>query len=133
MLETAIALIVVFALGYGVREWVSRRRHLEEKQQRRSLPEFLKSGGRPFVPNENFPQKASRGWSHSAQGAFQEPQLRSQHRRPLRPLNGAVAFVHDDEVEELRRDAGIVDNFGRLTLPWLGRIESRTFLVSRVE
>ena len=57
MLETAIALIVVFALGYGVREWVSRRRHLEEKQQRRSLPEFLKSGGRPFVPNENFPQR----------------------------------------------------------------------------
>ena len=44
-----------------------------------------------------------------------------------------MAFVHDDEVEELRRDAGIVDNFGRLTLPWLGRIESRTFLVSRVE
>jgi hypothetical protein len=34
MLEIAIALIVGFALGYGVREWVSRRRRQAERQRR---------------------------------------------------------------------------------------------------
>jgi len=26
-MEIAIALIIGFALGYGIREWISRRRH----------------------------------------------------------------------------------------------------------
>ena len=39
MLEIAIALIVGFALGYGVREWVSRRRRQAERQRRRRLSE----------------------------------------------------------------------------------------------
>jgi len=34
MLEIAIALIVGFALGYGVPEWVSRRRHQAWGQRR---------------------------------------------------------------------------------------------------
>ena len=34
MLETAIALIVGFALGYGVREWLSRRRRQAENLKR---------------------------------------------------------------------------------------------------
>ena len=34
MLETAIVLIVGFALGYGVREWVSRRRRQVERKRR---------------------------------------------------------------------------------------------------
>jgi hypothetical protein len=33
MLEIAIVLIVGFALGYGVREWVSRRRRQAERQR----------------------------------------------------------------------------------------------------
>jgi hypothetical protein len=35
MLEIAITLIVGFVLGYGVREWASRR---EDSQQRRRRP-----------------------------------------------------------------------------------------------
>ena len=46
MLEIAIILIVGFALGYGVREWVSRRRHQAERQ-RRALGGQLPSGS-PF-------------------------------------------------------------------------------------
>jgi hypothetical protein len=34
MLETAIVLIGGFGLGYGVREWVSRRRRRAERQRR---------------------------------------------------------------------------------------------------
>jgi hypothetical protein len=34
MLEIAIALIVGFALGYGVREWVFRRRRQAERHRR---------------------------------------------------------------------------------------------------
>jgi len=34
MLQIAIALIVGFALGYGVREWISRRRRQAERQRR---------------------------------------------------------------------------------------------------
>jgi hypothetical protein len=34
MLEFAIVLIVGFGLGYGVREWVSRRRHQAERERR---------------------------------------------------------------------------------------------------
>jgi hypothetical protein len=37
MLETAIALIVGFALGYGVREWLSRRRRQAERQRREAF------------------------------------------------------------------------------------------------
>src|SRR5437588_7688290 len=36
MLEIAIPLIVGFALGYGVREWISYRRH-QQARERRSL------------------------------------------------------------------------------------------------
>jgi hypothetical protein len=36
MLETAITLIVGFALGYGVREWLSRRRRQAERQRRQA-------------------------------------------------------------------------------------------------
>jgi hypothetical protein len=34
MLEMAIVLIVGFALGYGVREWVSRHRRQAERRRR---------------------------------------------------------------------------------------------------
>jgi hypothetical protein len=37
MLETAIALIVGFALGYGVREWLFRRRRRVERHRRQLL------------------------------------------------------------------------------------------------
>jgi hypothetical protein len=37
MLETAITLIVGFALGYGVREWLSRRRRQAERRRRGSF------------------------------------------------------------------------------------------------
>jgi len=33
MLEIAIVLIVGFGLGYGVREWISRRRRQAERQR----------------------------------------------------------------------------------------------------
>jgi hypothetical protein len=33
-MEIAIALIVGFALGYGVREWISRRRRQAERRRR---------------------------------------------------------------------------------------------------
>ena len=33
-MEIAIALIIGFALGYGIREWISRRRHQAEKRRR---------------------------------------------------------------------------------------------------
>jgi len=33
-MEIVIALIVGFGVGYGVREWVSRRRHQAEKERR---------------------------------------------------------------------------------------------------
>jgi type II secretory pathway pseudopilin PulG len=36
MLETAIVLIVGIALGYGVREWLSRRRRQAERQRRQA-------------------------------------------------------------------------------------------------
>src|SRR5215831_449671 len=36
MLESAIILIVGFALGYGVREWLSRRRRQAERQRRQA-------------------------------------------------------------------------------------------------
>jgi hypothetical protein len=34
LLEIAIALIIGFALGYGVREWISRQRHQAERRRR---------------------------------------------------------------------------------------------------
>jgi len=37
MLETAIALIVGFGLGYGVREWLFRRRRRVERHRRQLL------------------------------------------------------------------------------------------------
>ena len=37
MLETAIALIVGFALGYGVRGWLSRRRRQAERRRREAF------------------------------------------------------------------------------------------------
>src|SRR5262245_548636 len=43
MLEIAIALIVGFALGYGVREWVSRRRR-QAARERRSEERRVGSG-----------------------------------------------------------------------------------------
>ena len=55
-----------------------------------------------------------------------------QHLAP-QLVDGAVAFVHDDEVEELGRDAGVVDHVGRLALPGLGGIEAGAFLVAGVE
>src|SRR5262245_40105911 len=36
MLETAIVLIVGFAVGYGVREWLSRRRRQAERERRKA-------------------------------------------------------------------------------------------------
>jgi len=36
MLKNAIALIVGFVLGYGVREWFSRRRRQAERQRRQA-------------------------------------------------------------------------------------------------
>jgi hypothetical protein len=36
MLETAIFLIVGFGLGYGVREWLSRRRRQAERERRQA-------------------------------------------------------------------------------------------------
>jgi len=44
-----------------------------------------------------------------------------------------VALVNDDEIEELGRDAGVVDNVRRRTLPGFGGIERRAFFVARVE
>jgi hypothetical protein len=41
MLEIAIALIVGFALGYGFREWISRRRRQAKRQRRSSLSRVL--------------------------------------------------------------------------------------------
>jgi len=33
-MEIAIALIIGFALGYGIREWISRRHHAERRRRR---------------------------------------------------------------------------------------------------
>ena len=55
-----------------------------------------------------------------------------QHLRP-QLVDGAVALVHDDEVEELGRDAGVVDHVRRLALPRLGGVEAGAFLVLGVE
>jgi hypothetical protein len=44
-----------------------------------------------------------------------------------------VALVDDDEIEEFRRDAGIVDNVWRFALPGPGGIERRALFVARVE
>ena len=62
-------------------------------------------------------------------------QERVEVKQHLAPqfVDGAVAFVHDDEVEELGRDAGVVDHVGRLAFPGLGGIEARAFLVGGVE
>jgi hypothetical protein len=35
-METAIALIVGFAIGYGFREWLSRRRRQAERERRQA-------------------------------------------------------------------------------------------------
>ena len=53
----------------------------------------------------------------------------------LRPqlVDGAVALIHDDEVEELGRDAGIVNHVGRLAFPRLGGIEAGALLILRIE
>jgi hypothetical protein len=48
MLETAIVLIVGFALGYGVREWISRRRRQVEKQRRALWGPPPQVNGSPF-------------------------------------------------------------------------------------
>jgi len=37
MLETAIVLIIGFVLGYGVREWLSRRRRQAERRRREAF------------------------------------------------------------------------------------------------
>src|SRR5262249_677810 len=50
-----------------------------------------------------------------------------QHLAP-ELINGAVALIYDDEVEELRRDASIVNNLWRRALPGLGCIECRAWL-----
>ncbi len=55
-----------------------------------------------------------------------------QHLAP-QLVDGAVALVHDDEVEELGRDAGVVDHIGRLALPRLGGIEGGALFVAGVE
>ena len=55
-----------------------------------------------------------------------------QHLAP-QLVNGAVALIHNDEVEELGWDAGVIADIGRLALPRPGRIESRTFLVAGVK
>ena len=55
-----------------------------------------------------------------------------QHLAP-QFVDGAVALVDDDEVEELGRDAGVVDHVRRLALPRLGGVEGRAFLVAGVE
>ena len=49
MSEIAIVLIVGFGLGYGVREWVSRRRRQAERQRRALLrpPSGSPIGSRP--------------------------------------------------------------------------------------
>ena len=49
MLETAIVLIVGFGLGYGVREWLSRRRH-RVKRHRRQLYNSLGHDARGASP-----------------------------------------------------------------------------------
>ena len=43
MLETAIVLIVGFALGYGVREWLSRRRRQAERRRREAFASLPKT------------------------------------------------------------------------------------------
>jgi hypothetical protein len=48
-------------------------------------------------------------------------------------IDGAVALIDYDEVEEFRRDGGVVDHIGRLALPWLRRIEAGAFLVASIE
>jgi hypothetical protein len=51
-METAIALIVGFALGYGVREWVSRRRR-EAERRRRVRANFVGYQHSPIVRKRN--------------------------------------------------------------------------------
>ena len=46
MLEIAIALIVGFALGYGVREWISYRRHQAAAERRRDRGNGRRKRGR---------------------------------------------------------------------------------------
>jgi len=48
MLEIAIVLIVGFALGYGVREWVSRRRRQAERRRRALWGPPPQVSGSPF-------------------------------------------------------------------------------------
>ena len=54
-----------------------------------------------------------------------------QHLAP-QVVDGAVALVHDDEVEELRREGGVVLHPGRLARPRPGRIEGGSLLVACV-
>ena len=64
--------------------------------------------------------------------ADQESVEVEQHLAP-QVVDGAVALVHDDEVEELGRNAGVVDHVGRFALPGLGGVERRAFLVAGIE
>ena len=44
-----------------------------------------------------------------------------------------MALIDDDEVEELRRNGGVVDHIGRLAFPGLSGIETGAFLIAGVE
>src|SRR5207248_2436464 len=48
-------------------------------------------------------------------------------------VDGPMALVDDDEVEELGRNARVVDHVGRLALPRLGGVESGALLIGGVE
>ncbi len=55
-----------------------------------------------------------------------------EHLRP-QLVDGAMAFIHDDEVEELRGNGSIVNDIRGFALPWFGCIESGALLVARIE
>ena len=44
-----------------------------------------------------------------------------------------MALIYDDEVEELRRNAGVVDQARRRALPWFRGVETRSFFVGSVD
>src|SRR5262249_34185645 len=78
MLETAIALIVGFAIGYGVREWRSRRRRQAERRRRGSFWDITLLGMTRFAQVARVPSPGPLAKPQSPGGVGA---LTARHRR----------------------------------------------------
>ena len=85
-----------------------------------------------ILHDEVLVEKAD-GLARGRGGEADEERIEVKHHLAPQFVNGAVALVHDDEVEKLGRDPRVVSHIGRLALQRFGRIKAGAFFVARIE